>query len=170
VNDFFDRHVKANFTRYDIKVARQNERMLSPIDQEIWAHKTCDNLSTVWPGLAMIEAIFGRDGDGFNIGNDHMANMVMFSKHPFLLDVVGLYLGGHEPGNVNLYRIAKERGLTTTFNPWEIQVFEWTDQGPVERKLSDFPRTALKTIYLTRKGESALHLVNDPFDYDKHNV
>ena len=60
--------------------------------------------------------------------------------------------------------------MTTTFNPWEIQVFEWTDQGPVERKLSDFPRTALKTIYLTRKGESALHLVNDPFDYDKHNV
>ena len=67
-------------------------------------------------------------------------------------------------------RIAKERGLTATFNPWEIQIFEWTDQGPVERKLSDFPRTELKTIYLTRKGEADLHLVNEPFDYDKHKV
>jgi hypothetical protein len=40
----------------------------------------------------------------------------------------------------------------------------------VERKLSDFPRTELKTIYLPRKDESALHLVNDPFDYDKYKV
>jgi hypothetical protein len=99
-----------------------------------------------------------------------MANMVMFGKHPFLLDVIGLYLAGHEPGNVHLYRIAKERGLTHTFNPWEIQIFEWTDGGPVERKLSDFPRTELKTIYLTRKNETALHLVNEPFDYDRHKV
>jgi len=40
----------------------------------------------------------------------------------------------------------------------------------VERKLSDFARTELKTIYLTRKNEAALHLVNEPFDYDKHKV
>jgi uncharacterized protein (DUF362 family) len=170
VNSFFERHVKASFDRYDVTDGPHGGRQLNPMEQEIWAHKTCDNLSTVWPGLAMIEAIFGRDGDGFNIGNDHMANMVMFAKHPFLLDVIGLYLGGHEPGNVNLYRIAKERGLTPTFNPWEIQVFEWTDQGPVERKLADFPRTELKTIYLTRRGEARLHLVNDPFDYDKYKV
>jgi len=170
VNNFFERHAKAKFTRYDTMDANHGGRLLSPIDQEIWAHKTCDNLSTVWPGLAMIEAIFGRDGDGFNIGQDHMANLVMFGKHPFLLDVIGLYLGGHEPGNVHLYRIAKERGLSPTFNPWEIQIFEWTDDGPVERKLSDFPRTELKSIYLPRKDESTLHLVNDPFDYDKYKV
>ena len=60
--------------------------------------------------------------------------------------------------------------MTTTFNPWEIQIFEWTDQGPVERKLSDFTRTELKTIYLPRKDESALHLVNERFDYEKHKV
>jgi len=170
VNEFFDRHVKSNFARYDLAHGSERDRGLGPIDQEIWAHKTCDNLSTVWPGLAMIEAIFGRDGDGFNIGDDHMANLVMFGKHPFLVDVIGLYLGGHEPGNVNLYRIARERGLTNTFNPWEIPIFEWTDQGPVERKLSEFPRTPLKSIYLTRAEEPTLHLVNEPFDYQKYKV
>ncbi len=79
-------------------------------------------------------------------------------------------MGGHEPGNVHLYRIAKERGLSDTFNPWEVPVYEWTDNGPVERKLSSFKRTPLKTIYLTRHGESELHLVNDPFDYDKYKA
>ena len=79
--------------------------------QEIWAHKTCDNMSVLKTGLAMIEGIYGRDGNGFGIGNDHLTNLVMFSKDKFRLDLIGLYLGGHEPGNINLYRIAKERGL-----------------------------------------------------------
>ena len=39
--------------------------------------------------------------------------------------MVGMWLGGHEPGNVNLFRIAKERGLIDTFNPWEVPVYEW---------------------------------------------
>ena len=42
---------------------------------------------------------------------EFLPNFVMFSKDPFRLDLVGLYLGGHEPGNVHFYRIAKERGL-----------------------------------------------------------
>jgi hypothetical protein len=138
--------------------------------QQIWAHKTCDHLSTLKVGLAMVEGISGRDGDGFNIGQDYLTNLVMFGKDPFRVDVIGLYLGGHEPGNVHLYRIAKERGLSDTFNPWEVPVYEWTDEGPVERKLTSFPRTPLRTIYLTRKGEADLHLVNDPFDYDRYKA
>jgi hypothetical protein len=71
---------------------------------------------------------------------------------------------------VHLYRIAKERGLCHTFNPWEIPVFEWTDQGPVARKLSDYPRAPLKTYYLQRDGEPLFHLVNEPFDYDRYKI
>ena len=67
-------------------------------------------------------------------------------------------------------RIAKERGLSDTFNPGEIPVYEWTDDGPVARKLADFPRTALKTPYLPLPGEPALHLMDEPFDYDRHKV
>jgi uncharacterized protein (DUF362 family) len=161
IRRYFENHRRLGYARYE-SAAR-----LGPIAQEIWAHKTCDNVSTLETGLAMIEGIYARDGDGFHVGDDRMANLVMFGKHKFRLDVVGLWLGGHEPGNVHLYRIAKERGLTDTFNPWEVPVFEWEGGRAVPRKLSDFPRTPLKTYYLRKAGEPEYHLVNERFDYDK---
>jgi hypothetical protein len=91
----------------------------------------------------------------------------MFGKNPFRVDLVGLWLGGHEPGNVHFYRIAKERGLSDTFNPWEVPVYEWTGGSAIPRKLTDFPRTLLKTYYLQKAGEPNYHLVNEPFDYDR---
>jgi uncharacterized protein (DUF362 family) len=171
VKNFFERHRKLNYVRYDVSLpGRGRSSRIGPIEQEIWAHKTCDNVSTVNTGLAMIEGIVGRDGDGFDNGDDYLTNLVMFGKDKFRLDVIGHYLGGHEPGNVHLYRIAKERGLADTFNPWEIPVFEWIGGTAAPRKLSNFPRYPLKTIYLARKGESDFHLVNDAFDYDKYKL
>ena len=164
VEKFFARHVKQEYARYD------SEAPLSPMHQEIWAHKTCDNMSVLKTGLAMIEGIYGRDGNGFGIGNDYLTNLVMFSKDKFRLDLIGLYLGGHEPGNINLYRIAKERGLSDTFNPWEVPVYEWVDGQAQPRKLTDFARTPLKTYYLQKKGEPEYHLVNERFDYDRFKV
>jgi len=161
VKRYFENHRKMGYSRYDSRAS------LGPIAQEIWAHKTCDNQSVLKTGLAMIEGIYGRDGDGFNVGDDYMANLVMFGKDQFRLDLVGLWLGGHEPGNVHLYRIAKERGLSDTFNPWEVPLYEWIGGRAAPRKLTDFPRTPLKTYYLQRDGEPKYHLVNEPFDYDK---
>jgi len=163
VNRYFANHRSMGYKRYDAT----EDGKVSPIAQEIWAHKTCDNQSVIKTGFAMIEGIYGRDGDGFGIGNDYLTNLVMFSKDKFRLDLVGLWLGGHEPGNVYLYRIAKERGLTDTFNPWDVTVYEWIDGKAVPRKLSDFPRTPLKSIYLQMPGEAFLHLANEPVDYDK---
>lgn len=159
VNKYFESHRRMGYARYDSKAT------LGPIDQEIWAHKTCDNHSVVKPGLSMIEAIHGPREDGS--AEWHSGRIVLFSKHPFRLDIVGLWIGGHEPGNVNLYRIARERGLTDTFNPWEVPFYEWTDSGPVPRKLTDFPRLNLKTYYLQKDGEPRYHLVDEPFDYDR---
>jgi uncharacterized protein (DUF362 family) len=170
VNGFFERHRKLGYSRYDSRGSNGNGAQLLPIDQEIWAHKTCDNMSTLTTGLAMVEGICGRDGDGFYVGDDYLTNIVFFGKDKFRVDLIGLWLAGHEPGNVHLYRIAKERGLSDTFNPWEIPVYEWTDDGPVRRKLTDFPRTPLKTPYLPREGEASLHLLDEPFDYDRHKV
>ena len=164
VNKFFERHVKMGYSRYD------SPHSLSPVHQEIWAHKTCDNMSVLKTGLAMIEGIYGRSGNGFEIGDDYLTNLVMFGKDKFRLDLIGLYLAGHEPGNVHLYRIAKERGLSDTFNPWEVPVYEWIDGKAVPRKLTDFPRTNLETYYLQRAGEPEYHMVNEPFDYDRHKA
>ena len=164
VKKFFERHLKMNYSRYESRAS------LGPIGQEIWAHKTCDHMSVMNTGLAMIEGIYGRDGDGFEEGRDYLTNLVMFSKDKFRLDTIGMYLGGHEPGNVHLFRIAKERGLTDTFNPWEIPVYEWVNGAAVRRKLTDFERTPLRTYYLQKPGEPLYHLVNEPFDYDKYKV
>jgi hypothetical protein len=164
VNRYFENHRRIGYSRYD------SQAELGPIRQEIWAHKTCDNQSVLKTGLSMIEGIYGRDGDGFGIGDDHLTNLVMFGRDKWRLDLVGLWLGGHEPGNVHLYRIAKERGLSDTFNPWDVPVYEWMDGQAVPRKLSEFPRTPLKTYYLQKSGEPYLHLVNEPFDYDRNKV
>ena len=156
-----ERHWSMGYSRYDSKAS------LSPLHQEIWAQKTCDNQSVLRTGLAMIEGIYARDGDGFGEGEDYLTNLVMFSKDKFRLDLIGLWLGGHEPGNVHWCRIAKERGLADTFNPWEVPVFEWIQGEAVPRALTDFPRTPLKTYYLQKDGEPRYYLVNEPFDYDK---
>jgi uncharacterized protein (DUF362 family) len=170
VNASLERHQKMGYSRYDSAGSHGNGANLKPLEQEIWAQKTCDNQSVVKTGLAMIEGIYGRDGDGFHVGDDYLTNLVMFGKDKFRVDLAGLWLGGHEPGNVHLYRIAKERGLTDTFNPWDVPIYEWTDDGPVARRLSDFPRTPLRTPFLPRAGEPDLHLLNEPFDYDKHKA
>ena len=97
----------------------------------------------------------------------------MFGQDRFRLDMVGMvgmYLGGHEPGNVNLFRIAKECGLIDSINPWEVEMYEWVNGAPVRRKLSDFTRTPLKTYYLQKANEPKYHLVNERFDYDKVKV
>ncbi|MBM3783026.1 MAG: DUF362 domain-containing protein [Acidobacteria bacterium] len=161
VNSFFDRHVKMGYARY------QSKASLSPVHQEIWAHKTCDNAQTLNTGLAVIEGIYGRDGNGFGIGKDHLTNLVMFGKDKLRLDMIGMFLGGHEPGNVNLFRIAKERGLLDTFNPHEVELYEWEDGKATRRKLTDFQRTPLPTYYLQRDKEPEYHLVNEFFDYAK---
>jgi uncharacterized protein (DUF362 family) len=162
VNSFFNRHVSMNYSRYQSKDA------LGPMNQEIWAHKTCDNTQVLNPGLNIIEGIYGRDGDGFGVGTDKLTNMLMFGKDRLRLDMIGMWLGGHEPGNVNLFRIAKERGLLDTFNPHEVPVYEWEEgQKPVRRQLSSFQRTPFPTYYLSNDGEPKYHLVNERFDYDK---
>ena len=164
VKRYFENHRQLGYARYDSRAD------LSPMNQEIWAHKTCDNYQTLNPGLNIIEGIYGRDGDGFGIGDDHLTNLVMFGKDRLTLDMIGMYLGGHEPGNVNLFRIAKERGLLSSFNPWDVEIFEWVNGTPVPRKLSQLTRTPMNTYYLQKDGEPKFHLVNERFDYDKIRV
>jgi len=70
----------------------------------------------------MIEGIYGRDGDGFHVGDDLMANLVMFSKNP-CGGPVGLLAGGHNGPFISTASL-KNAGLSDTFNPW-IAYYEW---------------------------------------------
>jgi hypothetical protein len=161
------------------------------ISMELWAHRTIDNHSASDFPLHVVEGIYGRDGD-FNTGPnpygsddnkgpwkrppsvdgrawDYMTNIVIFGRTPWLVDIVGHWLGGHEPGNFGLFHIAMERGKLTMMNPMNIPVYEWVDGAAVRRPLTSFTRTPLRTSYLQQhhKGEPLWHLCNEPFDYSK---
>jgi len=146
---------------------------------ELWAHRTIDNHAASPMGLHIIEGIYGHDGDFSNgpnpFGNennyqgrawDYMTNILIFGKSPYLVDIVGHWLGGHEPGNFGLFHIAMERGKLDVMNPMHIPVYEWQDGVAVRRPLTSFTRTPLRSFYLHQRTKEPLwHLVDQPFDY-----
>ncbi len=148
---------------------------------ETWAQRTCDSHSVTSVGLNVIEGIYGHNGDGFNAGpgpggtpQDFMSNVLVFGKNAFLVDMVGAWLAGHEPGNFGLFHIALERGLCPTIIPDEIPLYDWNAGEPTPILLSEQERTPLLSPYLRRdydgQSEDQYHLVNEPFDYSTVSV
>ena len=163
-------HLEAGVPRWD----RPGSDFNSGWGMEGWAQKTLDNLSASNIDLAMIEGIYGRDGnwmDGPHEGSsqDFMANVIVFGKNSIKVDIIGHWLAGHESGNFGLFHSAKTRGLTDTVNPGEIPVYAWENGQPVRAPLATFARTPLMTYYLTRdyggQSEDHWHLVDEPYDY-----
>jgi len=142
---------------------------------ETWASRCLDNNSVLKAGLHIIEGIYGRDGhfiEGPNDGlaHDYMCNYIIFGMNPFYVDVIGHWIGGHEPGNFGLFHMAREKGHISTFNPSNIKVYEWDPaSGATYKHLSAFTRYPLKTMYLRKDysgySEDYWHMVNEHFDY-----
>lgn len=170
----YNRHVAAGVPRWD----RPGQE--GGIWMETWGSRCLDNNATLKPNLHIIEGIYGRDGhfvigpnDGYAL--DYMTNVIIFGKHPFHVDIIGCWLGGHEPGNYGLFHMAKERGMLSVMNPKEIPVYEWKADGSAQlTPLDNFDRTPLKTLYLRRdyngQTEDQFHLCNEPFDYGSSGV
>jgi len=144
--------------------------------QHLWATRCLDNNSVTRAGLCVIEGIYGRDGDFVSgpgpdgLATDYMTNIIIFGKHPFYTDIIGHWLGGHEPGNFGLFHLAIERGLAARLNPRDIPVYEWrADGSAILTPLDEFERTPLKTKYLRRdyngQDEPFWHLCDEPYDY-----
>ncbi|MCE5249388.1 DUF362 domain-containing protein [bacterium] len=175
----FERHLADGIPRWD----RPGTTWNSGLGMEVWVQRTVDNHSVTNTGLCIIEGIYGRDGNGFLLGPnpegnennpngeawDYMTNVIIFGKNPFYTDIIGHWLGGHEAGNMGLFHIAMERGLSETINPHAIPVYEWKNGEAVLTPLTDFERTPLKTYYLPRdyngQDEPYYHLLNEPYDY-----
>ena len=171
----YNRHVAAGIPRWD------RPGTMGGLWMETWGSRCLDNNMVTHAGLHIVEGVYGRDGHFMNgpspegLATDYMTNVVLFGKDPFAVDVVGCWLGCHEPGNFGLFHMAIERGLATTFNPAEIPVYEWAADGSATlTALSAFDRTALRTPYLTRdydgQTEDKWHLVDEPFEYDPSPV
>ena len=163
-------HREADVPRWD----RPGDSWNSGWGMEGWAQKTRDNLSASRMDLAMIEGIYGRDGnwmDGPHGGSaeDFMTNVVIFGRNPINVDIVGHWLAGHEPGNFGLFHAAITRGLSDTVNPEEIPVYDWAAGQPVRRDLATFDRTPLMTYYLQRdydgQNEAHWHMVDETYQY-----
>ncbi len=164
------RHLEASVPRWD----RPGTDWNSGWGMEGWAQKTLDNLSASSMDLAMVEGIYGRDGnwmDGPHGGaaQDHMTNIVIFGRDPIKVDLVGHWLAGHEPGNFGLFHAAVTRGLSDTVNPHDVPVYAWEEGVPARRALDDFARTSLMTYYLRRdyagQNEPHWHMVDEPYNY-----
>ena len=159
VDALFEKHLKAGLPRWETAKGAWMER---------WAQRTIDHYALIQPsvGLHVIEGIYAQDGDAFDGGpgpsglpNQFMTNVLVFGKDAFRLDIVGHWLGGHEPGNFGLFHLAKERGVSTALDPRNIPVYEWTDDGPKLTPLDKFERTPLLAPYLEKPGESKYHMV-----------
>jgi uncharacterized protein (DUF362 family) len=168
----YNRRVADGVPRWD----RPGGDYTGGLGMETWASRCLDNNSVTRPGLHVIEGIYGHDGnftDGPNAGGlaaDFMSNLIVFGKNAFHVDVIGHWLGGHEPGNFGLFHMALERGLSSVLNPADIAVYEWkADGSAVRTPLGGFERTPLKTLYLRRdyngRTEDLYHLCDEPYDY-----
>ncbi len=175
----YERHLAQGIPRWD----RPEGGGEGGFRMDVWAARTLDNISSTPTGLNIIEGVYGRDGDGFHYGPnpegndnnykgeawDYMTNIIIFWKNPVYVDIIGHWLGGHEPGNIGLFHLALERGMSDTLNPADIPVYLWEDGKATLTPLAGFERTPLKTYYLQRdyngQNEPKYHLVDEPFDY-----
>ena len=199
VNPTIEQDIAANLKRHagtlprwdKPEIKRDDPKYMRPyhydvLCMEIWTHRTLDNLSVSPMGLCVIEGIYGRDGDFNNgpnpLGNennwdgrawDYMTNILIFGKNPFRVDLIGKWLGGHEPGNFGFFHIAMERGMLNVMNPMNIPVYRWENGTAVREPLVSFTRTPLRSSYLRQdyngRNEPLFHLCDEPFDYSTVN-
>ncbi len=136
-----------------------------------------DNNSATQPLINIIEGVYGREGpfvsgpsaEGYGV--DVMTNVVVFGKNARHVDIIGVYLAGHEPGDFGLFHIACERGLSHYLNPHDVPLYEWKLDGTATlTPLANFQRTPIRTPYLPQPGEDAYHMVDQPFDYAATSV
>ena len=179
IEKLYEQHVKQGIPRW-YTPARGNRGYRGGIWQEQWVQRMLDSLSVSPKGLHIVEGIYGMDGNGFGKGphekspngytcRDFMSNVLIFGLDPFRVDIITHWMASHEPGNFGLFHIGIERGMSDVLDPNDIPVYFWQDGKAVLTKLDNFPRTALRTIYLQRNyngiNEPIFHLCNEPFDY-----
>jgi hypothetical protein len=165
VDELSDRHRRDGLPRWETAKGAW---------MEMWAQRTIDHYALVQPtvGLHVIEGVYAQNGDGFDGGPGpsglpevFMTNLLVFGRDAFRVDILGHWLGGHEPGNFGLFHLAKERGVSTALDPRNVPVYEWTDDGPRLAPLDSFARVPLATPYLPRPDEARFHLCDEPFAY-----
>ena len=180
IRENYERHLADGIPRWDRPGSESGYEPYGGLDMELWATRCLDNNSVTKPAINIIEGIFGHDGN-FHLGphngyaENFLSNVVIFGKNPFYVDIIGHWLGGHEPGNFGLFHLAQERGFITTINPARIPLYEWDPEtGATPTSLDKIQRTPLLTCYLRRdyngQTEDLWHLCDEPYDYKDNAI
>ena len=165
VDDLQRKHQQAGLPRWDTAKAGW---------MEMWIQRTIDSYSLLRSSvlLNIVEGVYAQNGDGFVVGPGQgglpeifMTNVLIFGKDAFRVDIIGHWLGGHEPGNFGLFHIGKERGVSSALNPRNIPLYQWEDAGPKLIALNQVTRTPLSTLYLGRDNEPRFHLCSESYAY-----
>jgi hypothetical protein len=165
VEELYEKHRRAGLPRWETPKGPW---------MEMWAQRTIDHYGLIRPrvGLHVIEGIYAQNGDAFDGGPGpsglpevFMTNVLVFGRDAFRVDIVGHWLGGHEPGNFGLFHLGRERGVSTALDPSNIPVYAWEDDGPRLTPLDRFERVKLLTPYLEKPGEARFHMVAEPYAY-----
>ena len=179
----YDKHLADGLPLWDMLTEPGKEKNLW---LDAWCQRTFDNISATPMGLCIIEGIYGRDdafhtgpnpplhnSEGKNEAWDYMTNVIIFGKDPVLVDIIGHWLAGHEPGQFGFFHIAMERGLSSVIDPRKVPVYKWKDGAATLLPLERFPRTPLLSSYIP-KDHSAnkegtdgtkFYMYDEPFDY-----
>lgn len=172
IEELYYQHLAAGIPRWDRDMAGRGRH--SGYGMEVWAQRTCDSLSVTNTGFNIIEGIYGRNGNAFMEGpgpngeaQDFMTNVLIFGKDPFQVDIIGYWLSGHDPRNVGLFHIARERGLCDNIDPASVPVYLWQDGEPELISLQEFEQFPIVTPYLRQdyggQSEEHYHLLNEPY-------
>jgi len=95
---------------------------------EQWCQRALDSASAIKPDLNVVEGVIGRDGSGFDTGQDELANVVLAGLSMVEVDTIGTHLMGHDPKELYYTRIAKERGIGEC-DPEKIAVYHISENG-----------------------------------------
>jgi uncharacterized protein (DUF362 family) len=79
--------------------------------QEKIAYRLADLAQVVQPHLNVVEGIVGRDGTGFERGQNHRLGLVVAGVNMVAVDSVSSYLMGFDPGRLIYLQIAVATGL-----------------------------------------------------------
>lgn len=79
--------------------------------QEGLARRLVDTARLVPPHLQVVEGIVGRDGTGFQRGNNYALGWVLAGINMVAVDAVASYLMGFDPHEIIYLRVAAEAGL-----------------------------------------------------------
>lgn len=83
---------------------------LAPRPQD-FARLMIDIFSIIKPSLAVMDGIVGMEGDGPQAGLPREIGVVLASRDFVALDAVASYIIGYDPFDIDITRIAAERGL-----------------------------------------------------------